>query len=142
MVNSKRTLKFSESDLSKIREILTELSQKVKYQQSLNQLFSRWRRFCVEIQRGFSGTVYDYENELSVRDILEEIARSLSEDGRQKIQEHIKHDDNIFILATQKSVVPEHKKDIELEWWHKRIPIRFTEDLQQEFSDAGYKTNS
>ncbi len=50
---------------------LQRLSRRAGYPMSLQQLLQRWQHFVVRVEQGYADSIYEYTNELSVRDLGE-----------------------------------------------------------------------
>ena len=80
-VDMKGYLQLSRDEAQVLAAILAALSKHAHYPLSLSQLLQRWSYFVAQVERGYEGSIYEYTNDLSTRDLLEEIllqvARSL-----------------------------------------------------------------
>ncbi|HLC16195.1 MAG TPA: hypothetical protein VJL89_08215, partial [Thermodesulfovibrionia bacterium] len=60
-----------------IETILNSLSNQAIRKLSLNTLLQNWYRFVVEVERGYNDSIYEYTNDLSNRDLIENILLSV-----------------------------------------------------------------
>ncbi len=65
-----------------------------------------WARFVEEVERGYSLTVYDYANDVSVRTILADLARVAPEALQRKLLTWLRPWDDRFQKATRPIVNP------------------------------------
>jgi hypothetical protein len=72
------SLELTPDESRALSEILADLSQRAKYEVSLDRLLSNWVRFVDEVEQGYQDSIYEYTNDLSNRDTLEEISRGRS----------------------------------------------------------------
>lgn len=86
---------------------------------SLNDLFTRWRTLVNEIERGYKLTAYDYTNDLSARDRIEDVGMLLPSDLRAKVMSAIAPLDERFIAATEEAPHPLSNRP---HMWWRRIP--------------------
>lgn len=110
------SIKFSSSDQEKIQEKLAVFSNYSKYQISIEYLLHNWATFINDIQAGYKFSIYDYDNDLSVRGMLEEIIECLSKDGQERLLTVLTDLDQKFLNLT---VAPANKSN---NWW-KRYPL-------------------
>jgi hypothetical protein len=140
MVNSNNNpITLSQADTKLVTDFLAELSEASQHRQSLNRLISRWKNFSASVAKGYNDTIYDYENDLSIRDILDKIMEKLSESGKNEVAMHIEHADKSFVSSTRSIALPSHKIYDEDKWWQSRVPLYLSDELKQEFIDAGYR---
>lgn len=101
------------------------------------ELVSYWRDFVETCEEGYSSTIYDYENERAVRDLLDQafhdpILRKFAEidDLRASVEEI----DDRFRRACRDDVVI---GDADVPWWRRCVPRRaegeFAADLRSKF---------
>jgi septal ring factor EnvC (AmiA/AmiB activator) len=134
-----RQLKFSASDLEHIAKIIEKRNRRIAPQQqitySLEKCLNEWKQFVNDVEKGYSLTIYDYENDLSIRDDLAEIEIALSMEGRKTLMEFLKPLDDRFIAATQrvsKCVGLSPKYD-----WNWRVPTNPGTELLQDLQKEG-----
>lgn len=88
---------------------------------SLAALMDKWRALVCEVERGYRLTVYDYTNDLSIRDRLEEVRKAVSPLLAAKLDALIGPLDARLIDATDP--VPQPLMARSGSWW-RRIPRR------------------
>jgi len=87
-------------------------------------LVGRWKKTVSEVECGYRLTLYDYENDLGVRSILETLVQSVPVEIADRIREALESLDRRFNAATEpyppgllpRSVTHE-------EWWYFRKPL-------------------
>jgi len=107
---------------------------------TLHSLINEWEVFVGEVERGYRFTIWDYENDLSIRDFLEKIKKSLSDDGREKISVLIESIDEKFLAATiavDRPLLLSVSDEPPSFWWY-RIPKRLESDLEQDLRKEGF----
>lgn len=86
-------------DQSAVNSKLREKSLRAKHELTLDSLINEWAHFTSNVTK-YSFSIYDYENDLAVRKILDEIIESVSVDGRSKLVNALAESDNNFLLNT------------------------------------------
>lgn len=122
-----------------LKEILTSLSERAKQPLSLNQLLRQWRDFVVRIERGYKDSIYEYSNELSVRNLLEEILHHVTPSLREELLRLIKPWDERFDKATSEVARPLSSKSMQgvtHRWWF-RIPKHFGREFEGDLRSEG-----
>ena len=94
-----------------------------------------WERFVSqEVELGYEFTIYDYLNDLGLRDDIQEILETLSPEGRLQVASLVEPIDRRFRRATRyvrRSVwYPAERRS--RYWWYHRIPKRMGEDLRRD----------
>lgn len=133
-------IELSQSDQIALEKVLSGIGPENLPEKTLHGLINDWIRLIDEIERGYQFTIYDYTNDLSIRDFLEKIKTILSNDGQTKISELIKPIDEKFLAVTRvvnrpllESLNDEHQPF----WWY-RIPKRLEGDLEQDLHNEGF----
>jgi len=109
---------------------LRRLSKRAKHPITLEHLLQRWQDFVVQIERGYEDSIYEYTNDLSVRDLWEEILRGVPQGLRQELSEWIRPWDERFYKATRsvrRPILSAGRSS--LHWWWFRVPKRVGEAL-------------
>jgi hypothetical protein len=86
---------------------------------SFNALLKRWQELVHEVTVGYSLTLYDYTNDLSVRDQIEEVLTRVPDSLRARLEEVVRPLDERFeegTTALEKPLLPRSHR-----WWF-RIP--------------------
>jgi hypothetical protein len=126
-----------------MRSVLSRISERAKRPTELGYLVRRWNSFAVEVEQGYGGTIHDYTNDVSVRDLLAEVIAALSPSSARAIEESIAAADETYRRATtvsSKTLLPlppgVHS------WWWFRVPSRLTDELRQDLIDDGFLDDS
>lgn len=67
--NVGRTLRFDEQEVRELKKALEKWSRRSKKEVTLNGLLNGWAEFVRQVERGYTFSIYDYINDLSVRDV-------------------------------------------------------------------------
>ena len=119
--------------------ILLELSKRAKHPLTFNQLLRQWGDFVVRVERGYRDSIYEYVNDLSVRDLLEEILERATQTLREDLTELIQPWDERFYNATEeanRSVLPGVTQESPQHWWF-RVPKKLGGELEEDLRSEG-----
>jgi hypothetical protein len=128
-----------------LSSILEEISRRAHHGRvfSLDELVDSWARFGGEVEQGYKFSIYDYCNDLSVRDLLAEIVARVPESLAVNIREFVADLDNVFFSVTQPAQVSVGSGvgDFPGAWWF-RVPQKLCEELRGDLLAAGIIVNS
>ena len=79
------SIELSAGEASEIAPVMEMFSRGGRRPITLGYLYQRWRDFVTEVERGYDATIYDYTNDLSVRDMFEEILGRVGIPRAQKL---------------------------------------------------------
>jgi hypothetical protein len=97
---------------------------------SLNAMLRDWSDFVVAAERGYDYSIYDYTNDLSVRDQLEDVVQGAGPGLRAKLEGSLAEADRRFEAATEESARPLGKFGAATPpWWWRRVPRRRVGEL-------------
>jgi hypothetical protein len=121
---------------SKSEEVLREFQARSKSatRPSIASLIKKWTEFTVEVEKGYELTIYDYTNDLSSRDLLQELS-DRDPQVKEEIMAVIEPADKRFMLATRQSdgvLRPSASPD---EWWWHRLPKKQGGELKRDLDD-------
>jgi hypothetical protein len=101
---------------------------------SLNELVGQWTEFVGGMERGYEDSIYEYTNDLTVRDRLQRLVAASSPTLQAKLERAIAPVDERFAFATEPAVRPLRANPGDLPSWWRRVPKRrdgeFAEDLK------------
>jgi hypothetical protein len=105
---------------------------------SLSQMLRRWSSFVREVELGYSESIYDYTNELSVRDLIARVLELAPPAVSEKLESHLNPIDERFLGATSESNRPLSLSDATglSRWWY-RIPIKCGSELAGDLRSEG-----
>jgi hypothetical protein len=105
---------------------------------SLNDLFGQWMAFVEAVERGFDDSIYEYTNDLSVRDLLEDLMLASQSSLRAKLQDALAPIDARFASATEPAASPlGATRGALASWWH-RVPKRRIGELADDLESMGH----
>lgn len=120
----RRQIQLAPKDNIKVNSILASRSALAKHSISLSYLINKWDHFIKKVEEGYRLTIDDYTNELSIRDLLQEILEVIP--NNTELEKWIEELDNRFIFITKKVDIPllPLMKRSEIGWWWFRIPLK------------------
>jgi hypothetical protein len=90
---------------------------------SLNDFLDKWSKIVVSVERGYRGIVAEYQNDLSYRDMLEEVRRAAPDVIQEKLTAVLVPLDKRFCEATYEVSQPLFiNKSKEDGFWWFRVP--------------------
>ncbi|TXD39595.1 hypothetical protein FRC96_06980 [Lujinxingia vulgaris] len=107
--------------------------------EELHVLTNKWMKFVQTVEHGYAFTIYDYENDLSIRDHLQRMFVEVDSDSVSAlIQQRVEVLDDVYRRVTTFVEVPpwKHSRDkSDLSWWWHRIPNKLVGDLAEDLKD-------
>ena len=97
---------------------------------SLGALLQDWSRFVTEVERGYDDSIYEYTNDLTIRDRLERVVAGASPGLRGRLQRALATDDSRFEAATEEAERP--LGATYTTWWWRRVPRRLVGELAED----------
>ena len=94
---------------------------------TLGSLLQEWGHFVTAVERGYDDSIYEYTNDLSVRDRLERIVTGASPGLRAQLEGALAADDGRFEAATEEAARP--LAATYTTWWWRRVPRRRAGEL-------------
>jgi hypothetical protein len=94
---------------------------------SLGSLLQKWGHFVTAVERGYDDSIYEYTNDLSVRDRLERVVTGASPGLRAQLEGALAADDGRFEAATEEAARP--LAATYTTWWWRRVPRRRAGEL-------------
>ena len=122
-----------------LENVLQAISQRVGRTITLNELLQSWGEFVAAVERGYSYSIYDYANDLAVRDLIEEVTEAVLPEDAEAIRRVIDGDDNRFRDLT----TPLNRPIVALEtiserrWWYYRVPRKAGDELTKDLQSEG-----
>ena len=104
---------------------------------SLNALLGGWGAFVARVERGYDDSIYEYTNDLSVRDRLERVVQGAGPDLRAQLEAALAEDDRRFDAATEASARPLGEFPGESPPWWRRVPRRRGGELADDLESLG-----
>jgi hypothetical protein len=92
-------------------------------------MISSWQTFVAAVQRGYGDSIYDYANDMSVRDRIAQVLGEVSFEVRAALEPGLVVIDARFAEATASSTVSIPGATGKAWWWW-RVPLRLEADLR------------
>lgn len=116
-----------------LEPILASMSRKAGHPLTLASLLERWENFVSEVEEGYDDSIYEYTNDLSVRDLLQVVVDNSPISFRDKLIGALWIWDERFKKATEaskRSVLPNKEKS--QAWWWFRVPKKPGSELKND----------
>ena len=134
----KPQLNLSPNEVLGLEPLLASLSHQAHQPISLDLLVKKWSEFVAEVEKGYDDSIYEYTNDLSTRDLLQQIMDASNSTLRDKVLNAIQPWDNRLSQATRKvtrSLLSDRKH--EQSWWWFRIPVNPGSELENDLRGEG-----
>lgn len=121
-----------------LEPILAAMSQKARHALTVPLLLEIWDNFVSEVDEGYNNSIYEYTNDLSVRDLLQEIIDNSPSHLRDKMIAFVRISDERFRKASKesyRSLLPDKEKS--QGWWWFRVPIKLGSELKNDLQMEG-----
>lgn len=123
-----------------LEPILTAISRVAQRDFTLSDLLEKWMRFVLSVEHGYNDSIYEYTNDLSVRELLEKVTDASPQSLRNKLLKELKAWDDRLMAVTKPAPQPlMERKGEKPAWWWFRIPSKpgneLRSDLQTERLD-------
>lgn len=131
-------LQLSPNENDALAEILASLSERAKRPLSLDTLLDKWSHFVIQVEQGYEDSIYEYTNDLSVRDLLDETLSKVPPSLHEKLVQEIQIWDKRFQEATRevrKPLLSSGTRKL-LPWWS-RIPKNLRGELKEDLQVEG-----
>ena len=106
---------------------------------SLDAMLRGWSDLVTGVERGYADSIYEYTNDLSVRDRLERVVQGAGAGLRVKLEGALAEGDRRFEAATEEGARPLGEfGDASPPWWWRRVPRRRVGELADDLESLGY----
>jgi len=124
---------------AELARLLAELAEQSGRDDSLAAMLRRWSDFVTRAERGYDDSIYEYTNDLSVRDRLERVVRSAGPGLRAALEGGLADDDRRFEAATEDAARALGEfAETSPPWWWRRVPRRRVGELAEDLASLGY----
>jgi hypothetical protein len=131
-------LDLTEEEREELGRLLAELVARTGREDSLDGMLGRWSSFVTDVERGYDDSIYEYTNDLSVRDRLESVVAGAGPGLRAKLDAALADDDRRFAASTQEAARPLGEFEHESPSWWRRVPLRRVGELAEDLEALGY----
>ena len=141
--DDKIVIELSNKEIERLDQIVRAYAERAKKVDADGVTFTNFleklERFNQEVEDGYSLTIDDYTNDLSQRDMFEEIKNQSQNDVRPKLIAFLQKWDERFIQNTREIDRPiiGDREDTKKGWWFYRIPQKLTSSLKSDAEKMG-----
>lgn len=133
---STRGFQLSREEEELLEPILATLSSVAGFNISIASLLERWQQFVKAVEEIYDDSIYEYTNDLSVRDLLEKVINACPSTVRIRLTNALSPTDRRFLTVTRPMSVPlMHRSGNSLGWWWFRMPLRLGPELQNDLQE-------
>ena len=119
--------------------VLVRLSERARHKVTLADLIRRWSDFSAEVLSGYRASIYDYTNELTVRDLLAEVIAALRPELAHEVETRIAQADGAYRNGTRISERPLLPMPPRVNsWWWFRVPTKAGTELRRDLVSDGF----
>jgi len=130
-------LDLTREEREELVRLLAELAARTGREDSLDAMLGRWSAFVTTVERGYEDSIYEYTNDLSVRDRLEGVAAGAGPALRAKLHGALADDDRRFEEATQEADRALGEPAEGSPSWWRRVPRRRVGELADDLDALG-----
>lgn len=116
-----------------IAALEARFSERAHYPITVEKLLSSWQRFVTEVEQGYDDSIDDYTNDLSTRDLLDDVLRAVPQDLSRTLLATIEPLDRRFQQATRAD--DQHLIETFIRpgegWWWSRLPVKLAGSLSK-----------
>ena len=131
-------LDLTQDEREELARLLAELAGRTGREDSLGAMLGRWSAFVATVERGYEDSIYEYTNDLSVRDRLEGVVAGAGPALRAKLHGALADDDRRFAAATEEAGRPLGEFAAGAPSWWRRVPRRRAGELAEDLDALGY----
>ena len=101
---------------------------------SFDSTLHRWSHFVTQVERGYDDSIYEYTNDLSVRDRLERVIEGAGPGLRARLAGRVVDADRRFEEATEETTRPLGEFSGTAPHWWRRVPRRRVGELAEDLA--------
>lgn len=128
---------LSQEEEKLLEPIMTVLSKRAGFNITLARLLKKWEWFVEVVEQGYDDSIYEYTNDLSVRDLLESVSVACPPPLRDRLTDTLDAWDDRFRKATvalQKPLMQREGNE-QPGWWWVRVPVRLGAELEKDLKE-------
>jgi hypothetical protein len=128
-------IQLSEDESAVLNGVVAELG----IHEPFPRLLERWASFVREVEGGYNESIYEYTNDLSVRDVIAKAMARSPHTIIEKISDYLGSLDKRFSIATFEIDRPlSFGSDTDLGRWWYRVPTKRGSELTDDLRSEGF----
>ena len=136
-------LEMTEDERIALERVLGSLNSRAQHRQpmTIESLVTAWARFVEAVERGYELSIYEYANDLAVRDLLDMVISQVPDRLGNVLRAQLEQLDDRYRLATKSSprpLLPGRDTSDSPRWW--RLPRRLNGELKDDLISDGVIT--
>lgn len=127
-----------DEDQDALQRLLRALSRDAGFTVRVEDLVQRWMKFVGQVEDGYNDSIYEYANDLAVRDVIEKILTDSSREFSNRLLAEVNPLDRRFLDATRQVSRPvrrQHERALSPFWY--RVPINLEPELYTDLQSEG-----
>jgi hypothetical protein len=131
-------VKLSPEEQRTLDRVLAAESESGAPAVSFRELVAGWESFVRQVERGYDGSIYEYTNDLSIRDRLQRVLAAAPADLARRAADLLGPADERFQAATRPSIRPVAPgvRGDRAAWWF-RVPLKLLAELEEDLRSEG-----
>jgi hypothetical protein len=131
-----KDFELSQEEDEFLAPVMAALSDVAGFKITLSSLTERWVRFVKAVEAGYDDSIYEYTNDLGVRNLLENVISACPPPLRIRLTAVLDVWDGRFLNATERLSRPlTQRRDENPGWWWFRVPLRLGFELQKDLQE-------
>ncbi len=132
-------MELTKPEQTELKALLGRLRQETGGSVTVGRLVADWGRLVVEIERGYSSSIYEYMNDMTARVQFELLCRRAGDSLRVELERLVDPWDRRFINATEPAAKPLVAPHLgaDMPWWN-RVPLIRVGELEADLASMGY----
>jgi hypothetical protein len=126
-------VEFSPEEDEFLESVMATLSNAAQFRITFTYLLEKWAQFVKTVELGCDDSIYEYTNDLGVRDLLEDVLNGCPPPLRVSLTDVLYDWDTRFLNATEQWPTSwVQRKGDSPGWWWFRVPLILSLELQND----------
>lgn len=130
---------LNEDDIAQLAPIGKAVFGEAQEPHFVERMVFDWGNFARNLGEDFDTNIYDYQNDVWVRQSLQEILQATPEPLRSKIKSFVNDIDRRFLELTAPAPQPVINEAQPDQWWWWRLPCQYGQELRADLVKWGIR---